>query len=445
MSRFLIPQVLFYHFCLTSCVGLNREESASSDDYLISTENLRKGDAGEALASYHKKEKDGFISTVEKSWLKVLGGKPALDDGALKRTVQQLEGRQTLSVSTTAKTFFYKESEDGYFPAEHEAIILHLITATAFAQNNQIKEMLVETRKAEYYLEAQYAPHLKSPFDDAALRLWAGSLLAYGGDWANARVDFKVAAKLSKNIKLKQLAKLKNPPQYIGLAFLGIGPEAYADPHDSNGIQFKDSAVEIYSHRKLALWYGREVLTPVADVNSYYWYLRHQERDRQIEKVIKESRYGLRTAAYRTKAGSTYALGMFGAGLLIGSSFVLGGGLLAYGGYLAFVKHVEPLGILVGVSGIPIGLKLWNLGFELKKNTVEERDEILEMQKDYAKFYRYVRFLPERFLLFWSQKNPSKEEIMLVDANQSYHKPLFTGDNGKNYRLDLFFVSRVKN
>ena len=47
----------------------------------------------------------------------------------------------------------YKETEDGYFPAEHELIVFHLVTALAFIQKSRCADALVEARRAGRYLE----------------------------------------------------------------------------------------------------------------------------------------------------------------------------------------------------------------------------------------------------------------------------------------------------
>lgn len=91
---------------------------------------FRNGNYEEALQELPKKETGGFITTLEKNWIGFWDGRS--NPEALKKLSHSFDQRKYISVSREASYFFFQESEEGYIPAEHEMVVLHLVTAMSF-------------------------------------------------------------------------------------------------------------------------------------------------------------------------------------------------------------------------------------------------------------------------------------------------------------------------
>ncbi|MCB9806294.1 hypothetical protein H6775_04035, partial [Candidatus Nomurabacteria bacterium] len=220
--------ILLFFLNLVAC---SSQQMALKSDYQESLASYRRGDYEQAKKEFPNKEKKGFITSTEKLMLDLVGGEPQpylyLD------LAKNLEKRQVTYVSQEAANFFYMETEEGYYPAEHEVISFHILLGYAFAKRNLPEEACVEARRASEYLEGSY-DNQRSEFDDPALRLWLAGLFTYCGEWEHAKVDLRVAAKQLANPQLKALSLQDKPPAHIYLALLGDGPEVQPK-NNSNG------------------------------------------------------------------------------------------------------------------------------------------------------------------------------------------------------------------
>ena len=178
---------------LGGCATWTARDMMQKKDYAPVRAAHAAGKPERALANYPEKEVGGFITTVEKGWLHLLAGSENIDE--LRAISNDLEARQTLRISEATTSFFYKETEEGYYPAEHEAIALHLILSTQYARLGKREQARIEVARASRYLEQQYGPN--RIFDDPFLRLWSAALWTYCGEWGHAQVDLRVAAKLA--------------------------------------------------------------------------------------------------------------------------------------------------------------------------------------------------------------------------------------------------------
>ena len=183
------------------------------NEYDFSVSAYRVGDVGAALKSFPNGEEGGLITSVEKSWLSLWEGR--WDPQPLQHQVESFDSRKYISLSREAGYFLFQEAEEGYVPSEHEVVILHLLSATHFLQLGKVDEGKVELRRAGYLLDRYW--------DDAALRLWLGSLWASAGQWQEAQVDFRRANSLNPSPQLTQLAE-GPPARHLYLQFYGVAP-----------------------------------------------------------------------------------------------------------------------------------------------------------------------------------------------------------------------------
>ncbi|RYZ83623.1 MAG: hypothetical protein EOP04_19615 [Proteobacteria bacterium] len=90
-------------------------------EYKFSQAAFQFEDPEKALDEFPTKEKHGFVTTVEKSWIGLWANKT--DQKELLRQAQTLDDRKYTSISREAEYFFFSESDEGYIPAEHEVVV----------------------------------------------------------------------------------------------------------------------------------------------------------------------------------------------------------------------------------------------------------------------------------------------------------------------------------
>ncbi len=159
--------------CTTRQINRNSE-------YKTSEAAFRSGDLNQAINRFPKKEAGGFITSVEKSWLGFWNGNTNNED--LMNQVSTLDQRRYTSLLRETEYFFYNESEDGYIPAEHEIIVMHILNAMFYLRQEQWDKSRVEARKAVFFLQ-NYFREDQEHFDDPALRIWLSGIWAALGEW----------------------------------------------------------------------------------------------------------------------------------------------------------------------------------------------------------------------------------------------------------------------
>ena len=125
---------------LTSCSTFTKDDLLNKKDYQPISSALKNTDYKKAYADYPRdKEQSGLITSMEKAWLALLAKEP-YDNSRLTELGQNLDHEKTLSIRQLGEDFFYKESEDGYFPGEHESIMLHILNGMIFLREGKYRE-----------------------------------------------------------------------------------------------------------------------------------------------------------------------------------------------------------------------------------------------------------------------------------------------------------------
>ncbi len=377
-----------------ACTTVTQSDLAKRDEYLLAMSVHAEGDPQGARDSLPKKERGGFITSLEKGWLGVLAGSP--DTEPLLPIGRDLENRKTLSVHKEASSFFYKETEDGYFPAEHEAIALHLVTGFAFAEKKQWMEAKVEARKAAFYLQNDFG---SGPgFDDPALRMWLASLWAATGEWDSARVDFRALGNMGKRYAwAKKLAARSQPLANLAVVFVGPGPDVAWVP---NGATDLDRIAFVPGTKPMKIETANR--KPVRAASAAVWYKRHQERDREIRQVVQKSRYMAEGVLPATAAGATATVGV-----AVGTTIAVGGLALGLGvavaGVVVGIKMGTDLGGYVAgaglVGGAFIAKRSLGLGVDVIDSSNDVAGDLIDQGFNPTNAYRYVRFLPDFVML----------------------------------------------
>lgn len=373
------------------CTTLTQSDLAKRDEYALTMSSLAAGELDQARLAFPKKEAGGFITSLEKGWLAVLDGKP--DTEPLLPIGRNLESRKTLSARKEAKSFFYKEAEDGYYPAEHEAIALHLVTGFAFAEQGKWPEAKVEARKAAFYLQNDFGS--EPGFDDPALRMWLAALWAATGEWQSARVDFRAMAGMGKEYAwAKTFADAEAPPAELAVVFAGPGPDVGWNPHDGNDL---DHIVFIPGTDVPKLETAAGAAPHFASAAA--WYARHQERDRAIRDVLKTSRYMAEGVLPATAAGVTATAGVAAGTTIVAGGIALGAGVAVGGIYVAVTYLTGDLAGYVALFSLAGGYLIIDKSVDVAGDVIDKSSDaagdMLDEGFNPTNSYRYVRFLPD--------------------------------------------------
>jgi hypothetical protein len=387
VNRIISLLLVFVMLAPTGCQTAGYANIATKDSYRPVRENLQAKKLSKALNSFPDKEQDQFITTVEKAWLQLLQNSPKPE--VLTALSDDLENRKTVFVTKEAQKFFFKESNGSYMPAEHEVIFLHILAGLSFAKKNMPKEARVEAQRASRYLQGHYGDFAGN-FDDPALRILLAGLWLYVGEWQHARVDLRVAAKLSKDYRwLKPISDAKNPPPNFVIAMRGVGPEVVWMPEDENSGRWGLKFVATEKAKKLGIRNGSQTLTLKNPVNTMEWYARHTDRDPPTRTLVDNVRHGADVAA---GVGGAIVLGTLAA-LAALTVIAIAVGLTV--GVVAITGEKSPalLDVSLELSGVMLRGAA-SLATNVLISGSEKAGGVYDDAADESQFYRYVRFLP---------------------------------------------------
>lgn len=346
-------------------------------EYQDSQAAFKGAEPARALEYFPQKEKHGFVTSIEKAWLGLWAEENKSAD--LIEQAETLDARKFTSVSREAEYFFYSESEDGYIPAEHEIIVMHLLSSMYFMQTAQWEPARVEAKKATFYLQ-NYFPEHQSHFDDPALRIWLAGIWAALGEWGEAQVDIRKAYELSKNKELLPLLESPHPPKDFAVIFEGTGPSItwHADtplPTFSNLSRPPENKIHF---------------------DTLPWFHRHEVRNSAIRETVMKSNYMTQYYGLNTKVGATKTTGfllsslMRVTGVIIGAAIVAGGIAIALNGG---ANSSDAAGHLVG-GGVAIGGSMWETGGDISNHFDKTSKQVRKNGEEDLKTFRFVRFMP---------------------------------------------------
>lgn len=393
--------VSLFFLCLALfSVGCASNSSLIRDrEYNESMALARQGLYKQSLDAFPKKEAGGFVTTVEKNYLGFWQGQASAKE--LEDQVNFFEKRKFISVSSEAKYFFFQEDEDGYVPAEHEVIVMHLLAAMIESQLGHIDDAKVEARRAGYFLQGFFnenQPH----FDSPGLRLWLATIWAALGEWNEAQVDLRRAAEQTNDKGLLSLASQTRPPERLNLIFSGVGPSLNWSKHSFEP-RFVAEPSPFDSEGKFNL------TTSTSRVfSSHDWYVRHAERNSAIRDILMKSRYmsqfiGIESKTFSQRAGSKILTGgikavgvglglaIAGAGIYILANSVGGG--------------TDKAAELALAAGIGVGSYVWSQSDRIDNRLQEEIDSSERESFADLRTYRFVRFLPDHVIFNWQAKD----------------------------------------
>jgi len=367
--------VLLLLFLLSACTT---SQVIRDSEYKYSEAAFKFSDPQKALDEFPTKEKGGFVTSVEKSWLGLWAGKT--DQVDLQRQSKTLEERKYISISREAEYFFMNESEEGYIPSEHEIILMHMISAMYYMRAEKWEEARVEVKSASYFLENFFHADQKH-FDDPALRIWIAGLWASLGEWNEAQVDLRRAYEMTNDPDILPLLKDTKAPKEVSIVFDGTGPQVtwtFGEPFPT---------------------FDEKDMAPDFDVtfSTLPWFRRHQLRNSLIRDQISKSNYMSQYYGIQLSKGGQQTIGFVSSSTVRLTGVVLGTAVTVGGLYLLAASGSSGMGdavIYPFIAGYWVGKLLWDgadsIDSAIKKNVLETD----ERGREDIKTYRYVRFLP---------------------------------------------------
>lgn len=363
LSVILIPLFSLQSACVSNSIIRDKQ-------YTPAVEAYQRGDIKDAKEKFPTGEKAGFIPSVEKSWLDVWESK--WDPKPIQKQVSTFDERKYTSLTREAGYFLFQESEEGYVPAEHEIVVLHLLSAVHFHQQGKKEDAEVELRRAGYVLDNYW--------DDAALRLWLGALWAGLGDWNEAQVDFRRAYALKPVKELKKLSEMR-PPKNLTLHFYGNGPKTEW-PQGQYAPEFLEDSL-------------RTGIPIVA--STLPWFQRHTKRNTELRDVLVKSNFMAQYVGNKTLTGAEHGITKVGSWGIRAVGVAVGAAIVGAVIYLFSQSNSQASGealtyLLAG--GVGAGYGIWKYGEEIDHKYTKMIEDDDRKKNESLRIYRMVRFMP---------------------------------------------------
>ncbi|MGE8720331.1 hypothetical protein ACO2KH_03260 [Leptospira terpstrae] len=361
---------------------------AKRQEYEDSLRAYKKANLEKAIEYLPTEERKGFIAVLERAHLGFLKG--GTDYKPLERIAEESKERLRFSATRSLKSFFYMETEEGYYASEAEIIYLHILLGLYYVRVGDYNKGKIQARYAGNLLSGEWSA--EGQFDDPTLRLLLASLWLSTGSVEEAKVDFRKASQLKpQSAALRAMAneKYTQEGEFI-LIFGGPGAEPEMDPsahlnfiRGLRNLKFRQTGKQ----SQLTLTDGQGKTALVLEKDTLGWYERHLIRDNEISELIQDSKYFQLVSASALKEGTKGTVKVTGA-ILAGTAIVALGAGVVYGGVEVQSSELSALGVGIMIYG-------FKLGAEWIETSYDDARRNIRKDLDISDEYRYVRFFPE--------------------------------------------------
>ncbi|PJZ86418.1 hypothetical protein [Leptospira harrisiae] len=377
----------FYSFVLL-LLCIQCTSIAKRQEYEDSLRAYKKANLEKAIDYLPTEEKKGFIAVLEKAHLGFLKGETNYK--TLEKIAEESKERLRFSASRSLKSFFYLETEEGYYASEAEIIYLHILLGLYYVRAGEIDKGKIQARFAGNLLSGEWSA--EGQFDDPTLRLLLASLWLSTGSIDEAKVDFRKASQLKPHsAALRAMAneRYDKNEEFI-LIFGGPGAEPEMDPSVNlnfirglRNLKFRQTGKQ----SPLTIVDGVQKTSLVLEKDTLSWYERHLTRDNEISELIQDSRYFQLVSASALKEGTKGTVKVTGAILASATIVALGAGVV-YAGVKVNSGELSGLGVATMYAG-------FKLGAEWIETSYDDARRNMRKDLDVSDEYRYVRFFPE--------------------------------------------------
>lgn len=379
------------------CAGI-----AHRSEYQYSVRAWADGDLKKASEDLPRTEKKGFIATLEKAHIQFFLENKEYKD--LENLVEKSKSRLRFSARESLKSFFYLETEEGYYASEAEIIYMHILLGMYYVRAGDFEKGNVQARYAGNLLSGEWSA--EGQFDDPNLRLLLAALWTSLGEWEEAKVDLRKILQLKpNNTYIKQLLNQPKPPKELFLVFGGPGAEPMMNPTVNlnliRGLRNLDFAFK-GNKSKLSISSSNEKPMDLhLESDTKTWYDRHIIRDNAMSELIEDSKYFQRVTGIALKEG-TKSTARIGAALIVTTVISAVGAGVVYVGAEASSGDIAALGIAIIIVGLQTGGKMAD-------EAIRDAEKNVKRNLDISGTYRYVRYLPEYLWIGYSTKQELEE------------------------------------
>jgi hypothetical protein len=420
LSSLLFIVVLFLVGCTTGQIIEKKE-------YALAIEALKTDNRKLALNRFPNKEKNHFIPLLEKVYLQLIDdidvinkdSKDTPEFAQLLRESREIEKNEKLSMSNEIGQLFFIKTDEGYYPANHEIFWMHYLLGLTFVKRNRMASARVEAKRISE-LFARVDMSGKPFYDNAGIRILSASLWAMCGEKENAIVDLRRAEAMGGFVGANLY---ETKPMNWSLLFKGTG---FIPDSDSSSFSDKFSGFK-------AIQFKSEILlkdSPVQKAGSTRivfsskpWHSENLVRNESFKETIQKSKYMSRMFKSELEYQSLNLITSVATGVVLATGItvgvaIVGGGIYllaqsgASGGATDGIMQIIGIGLIAGTEIYSSGLRF----YDTTQNKIQsERKEY----QDISRFYRYVRFVPDYFVLDTDVSSATKNPPFLQNENSA--------------------------
>ncbi len=408
-------------------VGCTTGQIIEKKEYAPAVEALKTDNRKLALNRFPKKEESHFIPLLEKVYLQLIDdvdvitkdSKETPEFTQLLRESREIERNEKLSVSNEIGQLFFIKTDEGYYPANHEIFWMHYLLGLTFVKRNQIASARVEAKRISE-LFARVDMSGKPFYDNAGIRILSASLWAMCGEKENAIVDLRKAEAMGGFNGANQY---ETKPLNWNLLFKGTG---FNPDSDSSSFSDKISGFK-------AIQFKSDILqkdVPVQKTGSSRivfsskpWHSENLVRNESFKETIQKSKYMSRMFKSELEYQSLNLITSVATGVVLATGITVGVAIVGGGIYLLAQSGVsggatEGIAQIMGI-GLIAGTEIYSSGMRFYDSTqVKIQSERKEFQ-DVSRFYRYVRFVPDYFVLDTDLSSATKSPAFIQNENSA--------------------------
>ncbi len=403
---------------LSACAS---NQIVEKSEYQPSLDYLKTDNIGMALNKFPKKESQHFITLLEKVYLQLIdsddvGASFTPEFEQLLSISHAIELNEKTSISNEIDQLFFIKTNEGYYPANHEIFWLHLMLGLTFVKKKQIDKARVEAKRISE-LFARVDMKGRPFYDNASIRMLSAALWLLCADKENALVDIRHI----KNSGFPATLTGDNAPIDWDITFRGVGayPETDSTSFSNKlsgfkAIQFKATLNET----SISSDGGQG---PLVVYPSRPWHSENLVRNEEFKDVIQKSKYMSRMFKSELEYQSLNILTSIAAGTVLVAGVAVGVAIVGGGIYLlASQANAGDLAVQVIGAGILVGGSIYEQGTQFYHSTQNKIQSERKVYQDVSRFYRYVRFIPDYFILNMQSLDRDKKQVPFIKSeNQS--------------------------
>lgn len=388
-------------------VGCTTGQLIEKKEYAPAVDALKTDNRKLALNRFPRKEESHFIPLLEKVYLQLIddvdiitkNSKDTPEFTRLLRQSREIERNEKLSVSNEIDQLFFIKTDEGYFPANHEIFWMHYLLGLTFVKKNQIASARVEAKRISE-LFARVDMSGKPFYDNAGIRILSASLWAMCGEKENAIVDLRKAESMGGFVGANQYEtkSLKWNLLFKGTGFVANSDlSSFSDKFSGfNAIQFKSEIPTKDIPEQKA---GSSKIV----FSSKTWHSENLVRNESFKETIQKSKYMSRMFKSELEYQSLNLLTSVATGVVLATGITVGVAIVGGGIYLlaqsgASSSAGEGVLQIMGI-GLIAGTEIYNSGIRFYNDAQAKIQFERKEYQDISRFYRYVRFIPDYFVL----------------------------------------------